>query len=73
MWTLPIHLSGPACSVVAVLGVLGVSVRPVFRYPHLWRYLELRLYKKCCHGRAEQECICNGACHRGVCPRRIDG
>jgi len=52
MWTVPIHLSGPACSVVAVLGVLGVSARPVFRYPHLWRYLELRLNKKCCQRRA---------------------
>lgn len=73
MWTLPIHLSGPACSVVAVLGVLGVSVRPVFRYPHLWRYLELRLDKKCCHRRTKRECVCNGACRGGACPRGIDG
>jgi hypothetical protein len=43
MWTLPIHLSGSACNVTAVLVVLGVSARPVFRYPHMWRYMELRL------------------------------
>jgi len=73
MWTVPIHLSGPACSVVAVLGVLGVSARPVFRYPHLWRYLELRLNKKCCQRRAKQEGVFNGACRGGACPRRIDG
>jgi hypothetical protein len=50
MWTVPLHLSGPVCGIVAVLIVLGVSARPVFRYPHIcfryphiWRYLEARL------------------------------
>jgi hypothetical protein len=73
MWTFPIHLSGPACSVVAVLGVLGVSARPVFRYPHLWRYLGLRLNKKCCHRSTKREGVCNGTCRGGACPSRIDG
>jgi hypothetical protein len=43
MWTLPIHFSGPVYGVTVLLVVLGVSARSVFRYPHMWRYMELRL------------------------------
>ncbi len=41
MWNVLAHLSGPALTVAAI-AVLGTSVRPVFRYPHMWRYLESR-------------------------------
>jgi hypothetical protein len=43
MWTVPAHLSGPALVVVAVIVAVGLSIRPIFRYPHMWRYLESRL------------------------------
>jgi hypothetical protein len=41
MWNVLTHLSGPALTVAAI-AVVGTSVRPVFRYPHMWRYLESR-------------------------------
>lgn len=33
---------------VAAIAVLGTSVRPVFRYPHMWRYLESRQKSDAC-------------------------
>ena len=35
------HLLNPA-SLVAAVTAGGASVRAVFRYPHMWRYLESR-------------------------------
>jgi hypothetical protein len=47
MWNVLAHLSGPALTVAAI-AVLGTSVRPVFRYPHMWRYLESRQKSDAC-------------------------
>jgi hypothetical protein len=44
MWTVFIHLSGSTLCVAAVIAVLGISARSVFRYPYMWRYLESRLW-----------------------------
>jgi hypothetical protein len=44
MWTVLIHFSGPTLGVAAVIAVLGISARSVFRYPYMWRYLESRLW-----------------------------
>jgi len=41
MWCILAHLSGPALTVAAV-AAMGTWVRPIFRYPHMWRYLESR-------------------------------
>jgi hypothetical protein len=49
MWTVLAHPSGPLLGVTAVLAVLGTSARPIFRYPFMWRYLEIRL-------RTQQSC-----------------
>lgn len=53
MWTVLNHLSGPALDVAAVIAVLGISARPVFRYPYMWRYLESRLQTQ--HRRASNK------------------
>jgi hypothetical protein len=39
------HPSGLALMIAAVTA-FGTSVRSVFRYPHVWRYLELRQRSK---------------------------
>jgi hypothetical protein len=57
MWTVLVHLSGPACSVAAVLVVLGVAARPVFRYPHMWRYMESRLWARQGHVARKPRCV----------------
>jgi hypothetical protein len=41
MWNALAHLAGPTL-VTTAIAVLGTSVRAVFRYPHMWRYLEIR-------------------------------
>jgi len=41
MWNALTHLTGPTLLTTAI-AVLGTSVRAVFRYPHMWRYLEIR-------------------------------
>jgi hypothetical protein len=41
MWNALAHLAGPTLLTTAI-AVLGTSVRAVFRYPHMWRYLEIR-------------------------------
>jgi hypothetical protein len=70
MWTVPLHLSGPVCGVVAVLIVLGVSARPVFRYPHIWRYLEARLLARhdCAPGIPRCDCDPVRRQHARRCP-----
>jgi len=47
MWNILAHLPSPALTVAAI-AVLGTSVRPVFRYPHMWRYLEARQNSYAC-------------------------
>lgn len=42
MWIVHAHISGSTFSAVAVIFALGVFVRPILRYPHMWRYLEVR-------------------------------
>jgi len=64
MWTALVHLPGPICGTVAFIISLGISTRSVFRYPHLWRYLESRIQVK-------HDCHSNGrkcACATGSCP-----
>jgi hypothetical protein len=41
MWNAVAHLAGPTL-LTAAIAVLGTSVRAVFRYPYMWRYLEFR-------------------------------
>jgi hypothetical protein len=41
MWNALAHLAGPTI-LTAAIAALGTSVRAVFRYPHMWRYLEFR-------------------------------
>ena len=41
MWNALAHLAGPTLLTTAI-AVLGTSVRAVFRYPHMWQYLEFR-------------------------------
>ncbi|MCU1685188.1 MAG: hypothetical protein JWQ81_5927 [Amycolatopsis sp.] len=42
MWNFVTHLQIPALGVGGGLAALGIGVRSVFRYPHMWRYLESR-------------------------------
>jgi hypothetical protein len=46
MWTsLASHVNGPALEgalLTSLIAAIGVAVRPVFRYPYLWRYLKSR-------------------------------
>lgn len=41
MWNALTHLAGPTL-LTAAIAALGTSVRAVFRYPYMWRYLEFR-------------------------------
>jgi hypothetical protein len=61
MWTVPLHLSGSVCGIVTVLVVLGVSIRSVFRYPHIWRYLEFRLLARHDHKSGKPRCASDAA------------
>lgn len=42
MWNVIANLSPSTFVPVGILAVLGLSIRPIFKYPHIWRYLEFR-------------------------------
>jgi hypothetical protein len=65
------HLSGPALTVAAVAAV-GTWVRPVFRYPHMWRYLESRRETASAHPGTPRPCK-NTSRHRRARQRARKG
>lgn len=52
MWNLIAHLPVPALGTAGILGLLGLCARPIFKYPHMWRYLESRHRSRDGHSRA---------------------
>jgi len=72
MWTVLVHLQIPNLGVASVVTALGVSVRPVFRYPHLWRYMESRLRSTDIHAPPVQAaCVCGVRHDLGVNRERL--
>jgi hypothetical protein len=67
MWIAVAHLAGPTLLTAAV-AVLGTSVRAVFRYPHMWRYLEFRCRHRvrppCTQSRRRRSSCCQSLNHR---------
>jgi hypothetical protein len=71
MWNALAHLVGPTFLTTAI-AVLGMSMRAVFRYPHMWRYLENRHRSDMGPSGRQLRChrfdpCCRRACQRGRC------
>jgi hypothetical protein len=55
MWIVLSHLSASILSVAAVIAVVVGSAGTVFRYPYMWRYLEVRLRIRPSQGDVQQQ------------------
>lgn len=42
MWNAIAHIPASTAAFTGMTATLGLAIRALFKYPHLWRYLETR-------------------------------